>query len=54
MIIYILPSILSSKSNYTTKSAQLIEYNIKNIFPENQAQTLIEELVTDFSLNNQN
>ena len=32
MIIYILPSILSSKNNYTTKSAQLIEYNIKNIF----------------------
>ena len=34
MKIYILPSILSSKNNYTTKSAQLIEYNIKNIFPE--------------------
>ena len=34
MVIHILPNISRSKGNQTMKFSQLIEYNLRNIFPE--------------------
>ena len=34
IVMHILPNILRSKSNQTMKLGQLIEYNIRNIFPK--------------------
>ena len=35
--IHILPNISRSKSNHTMKFGQLIEYNMRNIFPDGQS-----------------
>ena len=42
--IHILPNISRYKDNQTIKSAHLIEYNMRNIFPENNTQNLVEKL----------
>ena len=42
--IHILPNILRRKDNETIKFAHLIEYNMRNYFPENHTQNLVEKL----------
>ena len=51
---HILPNISRSKSNQTMKFAQLIEYNMKNIFVKNHTLNVVEELFPDPFLKNQN
>ena len=43
--IHILPNISASKGNQLMKFGQLIEYNMRNIFLENQTQNLVKKLV---------
>ena len=52
--IHILPCISRSKDNQTVKYGQLIEYNMKRIFLENQTQNIVEKLVPNPFLKNQN
>ena len=51
---HILPNISRSKGNQTMKFAQLIEYNMKNIFVKNHTLSVVEELFPDPFLKNQN
>ena len=47
ILIHILPNISRSKGNQTMKFGQLIEYNMRNFFPENHTQYLVEKLIPD-------
>ena len=44
--------IFRSKSNQTMKFGQLIECNIRNIFPKNHTQNVVEKLASDPFLKN--
>ena len=43
----ILPDIIKCEDNQTTKSGQLIEYNVSNNFLKNYAENEAERLVPD-------
>ena len=49
IIIYIMANISRSKGKQTMKFGQLIEYNMRNIFPilKNLTQNVVKKLVTD-------
>ena len=52
--IHISTDISRSKDNWTMKFAQVIEYNIRNIFLEKSCANVLEKLVLDLFLKNQN
>ena len=51
---HILPKISRSENNLTVKFGQLIEYNMRNIFRENNTQNVVETLVPDPFIKNKN
>ena len=46
--IHILPSTSQNKGNQSIKFGQLIEYNKRNIFAENEARRLVPDLFSFF------
>ena len=55
ILIHILPNISRSKGNQTMKFGQLVECNMRNIFPEKKhTQNVVEKLFPDPFLKNKN
>ena len=54
MSIHMLPNISRSKCNQIMEFGQLIEYNMKNIFPEKSYTKCGEKLLSDSFLKNHN
>ena len=52
--INLLPNILRSKGNQTMKFGELIKYNMRNFFLENDTENMIEKLFPDSFLEKQN
>ena len=52
--VHVLTKVSRSKGNQTMKFVQLIEYNMRNIFPEKSYTNVVENLFPDPFLQNQN